>query len=40
MVVGKRLSGCFGVSSSCLRKHVIANAQVKGSVVATRDGSE
>lgn len=30
MVDGKRLSECFEVSSFCLRKHVTANAQVKG----------
>lgn len=40
MVDGKRLPECFDVSSFCLRKHVTANAQVKGTVAATRDGSE
>ena len=38
--VGKSLSVCFDVSDACLRKHVIANAQVKEEVVATMDGSE
>ena len=40
MALGKSLSVCFGVSSFYLRKHVIANAQVKEEVVATSDGSE